>query len=52
MKEMERLVAGEPTSNFRNRHLDSDRNYRTIEWTAVADENRELCYAMAVEITE
>jgi PAS domain S-box-containing protein len=52
MKEMERLVAGERTSNFRNRHLDSDGTYRTFEWTAVADENRELCYAMAVEITE
>jgi len=52
MKEMERLVAGEQTSNFRNRHLDSDGNYRIFEWTAVADANRELCYAMAVEITD
>ena len=51
-KEMERLVAGERTSNFRNRHLDSDGNYRVFEWTAVADENRELCYAMAIEVTE
>lgn len=52
MKEMERLVAGEQTSNFSNRHLDSDGNYRIFEWTAVADANRELCYAMAVERSE
>ena len=52
MKEMERLVAGEQTSEFRNRHLDSDGNYRIFEWTAVADANRELCYAMAVERSE
>jgi len=51
MREMERLVAGEQTSKFRNRHQDADGNYRTFEWTAVADANRELCYAMAVDIT-
>ncbi|MCW8984700.1 MAG: PAS domain-containing protein [Thermoanaerobaculales bacterium] len=50
MKEMERLVAGERSSHFRNRHLDSGGKYRTFEWTAVADDNRELCYAMAVEV--
>ena len=52
IKEMERLVAGERSSHFRNRHLDSEGKYRTFEWTSVADDNRELCYAMAVEITE
>lgn len=52
MREMERLVAGERTSKFRNRHQDADGNYRTFEWTAIADANRDLCYAMAVEITD
>jgi hypothetical protein len=51
MKEMERLVAGERTSSFSNRHLDSDGNYRLFQWTAVADANSELCYAMAIDIT-
>jgi hypothetical protein len=49
---MERLLAGERTSNFRNRHRDVDGIYRVLEWTAVADADRELCYAMAVEITD
>jgi PAS domain S-box-containing protein len=52
MREMEHLLAGKRTSNFRNRHRDVDGIYRVLEWTAVADANRELCYAMAVEITE
>jgi len=52
IKEMERLVAGERSSDFRNRHLDAEGNYRTFEWTAVADANRELCYAMAIDVTE
>jgi PAS domain S-box-containing protein len=52
MKEMERLVAGERSSHFRNRHLGSDGNYRTFEWTSVVDENREICYAMALDVTE
>ncbi len=52
MLEMGRLTAGEQTRGFRNRHLDADGAYRVFEWTAIADESRELCYAMAVEITE
>jgi len=52
MLEMGRLSAGEQTRGFRNRHLDADGTYRVFEWTAIADESRELCYAMAVEITE
>ena len=52
IKEMERLVAGEQSSHFRNRHLNSEGEYRTFEWTSVADENREICYAMAVDVTE
>lgn len=50
MREMDRLLAGLRTSNFRNRHRDVDSIYRVLEWTAVADANRELCYAMAVEV--
>jgi PAS domain S-box-containing protein len=50
MLEMERLVAGAPTVGFRNRHLAADGTYRTFEWTAVADTDRELCYAMAIEV--
>ena len=50
MLEMERLVGGEPTVGFRNRHLAADGSYRTFEWTAVADSDRELCYAMALEV--
>ncbi len=50
MLEMERLAGGAPTVGFRNRHLASDGMYRTLEWTAVADSNRELCYAMALEV--
>lgn len=52
IKEMERLVAGERSSHFRNRHLNSDGEYRTFEWTSVVDENREICYAMAIDVTE
>jgi PAS domain S-box-containing protein len=50
--EMGRLAEGERTSGFRNRHLDADGTYRIFEWTAIADESRELCYAMAVEISD
>jgi PAS domain S-box-containing protein len=50
--EMGRLAAGERTAGFRNRHLDANGRYHTFEWTAIADADRELCYAMAVEITE
>lgn len=52
MKEMERLVAGGRSSHFRNRHLRSDGEYRTFEWTSVVDDNREICYAMAIDVTE
>jgi PAS domain S-box-containing protein len=52
MLEMKRLAAGERTVGFRNRHLDAEGRYRTFEWTAIADADRELCYAMAVEIIE
>jgi PAS domain S-box-containing protein len=52
MREMERLVAGEHTTNFRNRHRDANGNYRVFDWTAVADPDGELCYAMAVEVSE
>jgi len=52
IKEMERLVAGERSSHFRNRHLNSDGEYRTFEWTSVVDDNREICYAMAIDVTE
>jgi PAS domain S-box-containing protein len=51
MREMEWLVAGEKTANFRNRHRDVHGDYRVFEWTAIADADRELCYAMAVEVT-
>lgn len=50
MLEMERLAAGDKTVEFSNRHRDSNGNYRILEWTAVADADRELCYAMAIEI--
>jgi PAS domain S-box-containing protein len=52
MREMENLLAGQRTSNFRNRHRDVDGIYRVLEWTAVADAKRELCFAIAIEITE
>lgn len=52
MKEMERLVAGEQSSKFRNRHRKSDGRYVTFEWAAVVDPNRELCYAMAILIED
>lgn len=52
IKEMERLVAGERSSHFRNRHRNSDGEFRTFEWTSVVDENREICYAMAIDVTE
>jgi PAS domain S-box-containing protein len=52
IKEMERLVAGERSLHFRNRHRKSDGEYVTFEWTAVVDPNRELCYAMAVHVDE
>jgi len=52
MKEMERLISGERSSHFRNRHLNSGGEYRTFEWTSVVDENREIFYAMAMDVTE
>ena len=50
MKEMEQLVAGEPTS-FRNRHRGADGLYRTFDWMAIADSEGELCFAMAVVVS-
>lgn len=50
MLEMERLAAGERTVGFRNRHRDADGNYRVFDWTASVDTDRELCYAMAIEV--
>lgn len=50
MREMGRLVTGKPTLGFRNRHRGADGRYRVFEWNAVADENREVCYAAAVEV--
>jgi PAS domain S-box-containing protein len=52
IREMGRLTAGKPTMNFQNRHLGADGIYHVIKWTAVADPDRELCYAMAIEVTE
>ncbi len=52
IREMGRLTAGERTTNFKNRHLGADGNYHVFMWTAVADADRELCYAMAIEVTE
>jgi len=52
LREMSRLTAGERTSNFQNRHLGADGLYHVFKWTAVADKDRELCYAMAIEVTE
>jgi PAS domain S-box-containing protein len=52
LREMGRLAAGERCLNFQNRHRDSGGVYHVFRWTAVADANRELCYAMAVEVTE
>ena len=47
---MEQLVAGEQTRGFRNRHLAADGSYIVFEWTAIVDPDRELCYAVAIEI--
>jgi PAS domain S-box-containing protein len=52
IKEMERLVAGEKSMHFRNRHLDASGTYKTFEWTSIADKNGELCYAMAVVVDD
>ena len=52
MREMGRLEHGERSLNFRNRHLGADGEYHVFNWTAVADADRELCYAMAIEVPE
>jgi PAS domain S-box-containing protein len=52
IREMGRLSAGERSTNFQNRHLGADGNYHVFKWTSVADKDRELCYAMAIEVTE
>ena len=52
IREMGRLTAGKRTMNFQNRHLGADGSYHVFRWTAVADPDRELCYAMAIEVTE
>jgi len=52
MREMGRLAAGERTTNFQNRHLGADGTYHVFKWTSVADADRELCYAMAIEVTD
>lgn len=50
--EIERLVAGQRTSGFKNRYLDAHGAYRFFEWVAITDDDRELCFAMAIDITE
>jgi len=52
IREMGRLADGERAMNFKSRHLGADGNYHVFMWTAVADADRELCYAMAIEVTE
>ena len=52
IREMGRLSAGERTTNFQNRHLGADGKYHVFKWVAVGDEDHELCYAMAVEVTD
>jgi len=52
IREMGRLTAGQRTTDFQNRHLGTDGKYHVFKWTAVADENHELCYAMAIEIAD
>ncbi len=52
MREMGRLLAGERTTNFQNRHLGADGTYHVFKWSAVVDDSQELCYAMAIEVTE
>lgn len=52
VREMERLLAGQPTIDFRNRHRHADGSYRVFEWAAIADSEGELCYAMAIEAIE
>jgi PAS domain S-box-containing protein len=50
--EIGRLVAGKRTSGFTNRYLSAHGTYRVFEWVAIADDDRELCFAMAIDITE
>ena len=52
IREMGRLSAGEWSMNFQNRHRGADGKYHVFKWTAVADADHELCYAMAIEVTE
>jgi PAS domain S-box-containing protein len=51
MREMERTAAGKVLEGFRIRHRHADGTYLVFEWTAVADEPGELCYAVASVVT-
>jgi len=52
IREMERTAAGELLEGFRIRHRHADGTYLVFEWAAVADDRGELCYAVAMVVTE
>jgi PAS domain S-box-containing protein len=52
MKAMAQLAEGKPLIGYRNRHLTSDGDVRTFEWTVTPDSEHRLAYAMAFDITD
>ena len=50
--ELERVLAGAASIAFENRTVGKDGTVRWLEWTAIAEPERELLYAIARNVTE
>lgn len=50
--EMAKLSQGETTFRFHNRYVNSEGEYRQIEWSAFFSETEQMIYAMGYDVTE
>ena len=50
--EMSRLGQGETTFYFENRYRHRNGEYRLLAWSALADVEEQLVYAVAIDVTE
>jgi two-component system cell cycle sensor histidine kinase/response regulator CckA len=51
LQELTRLAQGDATFYFENRYRHRDGSYRLLAWTALADLDENLLYAVAIDIT-
>ncbi len=49
---LDRLACGEPVNALRCRIVDQTGSVRTLEWSATADGEEELIYALAIDVSE